>query len=87
MTATGSADIDSLRSAVSGDVLVQGDPGYDEARRIWNAQIDRRPAVVVMPSETKDVVAAIAYARNAGLEVTVRAAPTTPAGTRSVTAA
>jgi FAD/FMN-containing dehydrogenase len=72
MTATSSADLDHLRAAVCGDVLVPTDAGYDDARRIWNAQIDRRPAVIVMASETKDVVAAVAYARGAGLEIAVR---------------
>jgi FAD/FMN-containing dehydrogenase len=72
MTATSNADLDSLRSAVCGDVLVPGDPGYDDGRRIWNAQIDRRPAVIVMASEAKDVVAAITYARATGLEISVR---------------
>ncbi len=72
MTATSSADLDSLRAAVKGEVLAPNDPGYDDGRRIWNAQIDRRPAAVVMATSTADVVSAIAFARENGLEISVR---------------
>ncbi len=72
MTTTRSADLDQLRSAVEGEVHGPGDTGYDEARTIWNAQIDRRPAVVVMATSTDDVATALAFAREHGLEVSVR---------------
>ncbi len=72
MTATSNADLDQLRSAVKGEVHAPGDAGYDAARSIWNAQIDRRPAGVVMVTSTDDVVAAVGFARAAGLEISVR---------------
>lgn len=72
MTATVGGTIESLRSAVSGEVCVPGDAGYDDCRRVWNAQIDRRPAAVVMCTSAADVAAAIKYARAEGLEITVR---------------
>ncbi len=72
MSATVSGGIESLRGAVSGEVCVPGDTGYDDCRRVWNAQIDRRPEAVVMCISTSDVTAAIGYARACGLEITVR---------------
>lgn len=60
-------------SAVSGlDVRRPGDAGFDEARAVWNAMVDHRPAAVVRCREAADVVAALALARREGLEVGVR---------------
>ena len=55
-----------------GDLLERGDPGYDDARRLWNVMIDERPAVIARCRSTEDVVAALAHARTEGLEVAVR---------------
>jgi FAD/FMN-containing dehydrogenase len=49
-----------------------GDPAYDATRRVWNAMVDRRPALVARCRQTSDVVAAIALARSDGLEIGVR---------------
>ncbi len=54
------------------EVLRPGEPGYDDARRVWNAMIDRRPALIVRCHRTADVVAAVALARRDGLEIAVR---------------
>ena len=59
-----SPDVESLRTAVAGQVLQAGDPGYEEARVIWNADIDRRPAVIVRCANAADVSAAIGFAQN-----------------------
>jgi len=66
------SSVAALRSDMVGAVIVPGDPGYDEARSVWNGDIDRRPAVVARCTSPADVAAAIAYARTAGLEVAVR---------------
>lgn len=61
-----------FRSRMRGDVLVPGDAGYDEARRVWNGMFDRRPAVIARCTGTADVVAAVNIGREAGLAIAVR---------------
>jgi FAD/FMN-containing dehydrogenase len=71
---TGFADgaVGALRGSVSGEVLVAGDRGYDAARAVWNALIDRRPGVIVRCRTTADVVVAVTFARERGLPVSIR---------------
>ena len=61
-----------LKRQVRGAVLLPSDVGYDEARRIFNAVIDRRPAVIVRCAATSDVVAAVQCARAQNLPVSIR---------------
>jgi len=56
-----------------GQVLLRGDSGYDEARKIWNGDIDRRPAIIVRCAGVEDVKAAVACARARGISIAVRA--------------
>jgi len=65
-------DLSRLRSTVSGQVMLPGEDGYDSARALWNAMVDRRPAVVVQCSSSTDVATAIDFARNNDLEIGVR---------------
>jgi FAD/FMN-containing dehydrogenase len=62
----------ALRATIRGTVLAAGDDGYDEARAVWNAMIDRRPAAVVRPVDVLDVQAAVRLANAHGLPVSVR---------------
>jgi len=64
--------IGNLRSKVKGRIVLPGDPGFDEIRKIWNAMIDRRPAVIVQCSEADDVPHAISFARENGLVISIR---------------
>ena len=64
--------VEALRATVSGQVILPGEEGYDEARRVHNGLIDRHPAVIVCCQGTADVVDAIGFARDAGLEMCVR---------------
>jgi hypothetical protein len=64
--------VKSLQVAMSGTVSLPGDAGYDSACSIWNGAIERKPAVVASCTSSADVVAALAFARDGGLEVSVR---------------
>ncbi len=64
--------IDELREAVSGEVVRPGDEGYDEARSVWNVRFDRRPKVIVRCRDAADVQAAVKFARQEGLEISVK---------------
>ncbi len=64
--------VDSLRGQVKGDVIGPDDQGYEDARKVYNAMIDRRPGVVVRPVNTEDVVAAVNFARENGVDLAVR---------------
>jgi FAD/FMN-containing dehydrogenase len=61
-----------LQKIVTGTVAEPGQPGYDDAVNIWNAAISRRPAVAVSCTSSADVAAALAFAQERGLEVSVR---------------
>ena len=66
----------SLREApiasVRGDVIVPGDANYDTARQVWNAMVDRRPAMIVRCADAADVPHVLAYAREHDLDISVR---------------
>jgi FAD/FMN-containing dehydrogenase len=64
--------IDQLREDVRGEVIAPTDDQYDEARRVYNAMIDRRPAVIVRPANTGDVMTAVRCAGDNDLPVAVR---------------
>ena len=66
------AAIEALRGKIRGEILWDGSPHYDDARTIWNAMVDRRPALIVRCRETGDVASAIRFARDHGLLVAVR---------------
>jgi FAD/FMN-containing dehydrogenase len=65
-------DIDELRSRFHGALLRPGDEGYEEARRIWNGAIDRRPALIARCTGGDDVEVAVRFARERQLLVSVR---------------
>ncbi len=64
--------IEGLRERVRGEVITADDDSYDAARRVFNAMIDRQPAVVVRCSTTDDVIAAVDFARDRGFDLAVR---------------
>lgn len=64
--------LDALAAAFSGTILRPDDAGYDEARRVHNGLIDRRPAVIARCAGTADIQDAVRLARSSGLEISVR---------------
>jgi len=64
--------IQALKTGMRGPVILPADPGYDEARSIWNAMIDRRPGAIARCSGVADVMHAVRVARSEGLLVSVR---------------
>ncbi len=68
----GPADMEALRAGLRGPACLDGEDGYDEARTIWNAMIDRRPVVAVRCAGAADVMQAIRFANQRGLPISVR---------------
>jgi hypothetical protein len=66
------ADTSALAAAMRGPVLTAADRGYDAVRKVWNGMIDRRPAAIARCTGAADVIAALAFARDAGLPIAVR---------------
>ena len=66
------ATLARLRDAIGGEVIQAGDNGYDDARRVWNGMIDRRPAAVARARDVGDVAPVIRAARELGLPLAIR---------------
>ncbi len=62
----------ALRAALRGPLLAAGEPGYEEARAVWNAMIDRRPALIARCAGVADVLACVNFARTQGLALSVK---------------
>jgi FAD/FMN-containing dehydrogenase len=71
--------VDQLRR-VCADIVTPEDPSYDDARRLWNAIHDRRPAVIARPANADEVAAAIAFGRDRDLEIAVQSGGHAAAG-------
>lgn len=73
--------IDTLKKQLRGNILLPDDPDYEEARKIWNAMIDRRPAGIVQCAGVADVMLSVRVARDNDLLVSVRGGGHNIAGT------
>ena len=73
--------LSDLRAQLRGDMLVSGEDGYDAARTLWNAMIDRQPAVIAHCTGVADILDALSFARDHDLPVAVRAGGHNVAGT------
>ena len=72
MTTLQARKIEELKGGFKGEILLPGDGAYESARKIWNAMIDKRPAVIARCATTSDVVRAVNFARDNGLLLAVR---------------
>jgi FAD/FMN-containing dehydrogenase len=72
MVNVSSSAVDELKTAMRGQVLLPGDASFDEARSIWNAMIDRRPAIILRCAGVADVRRGVAFARDNGLPLAIR---------------
>jgi hypothetical protein len=66
------APVSELAAAVHGDLILPADPGYDQARAVYNAMIDKRPAAIVRCRDVADVVACVRFCRAHDIEIAVR---------------
>ncbi len=66
------ASIDELKAQFHGQVMRPGDTDYDQVRRIWNAMIDRKPALIARCTSPDDVVQAVKFGRKHSLLVSIR---------------
>src|SRR3978361_1544880 len=65
--------IDALKPNFAGAIITPDSPEYESARQVWNAMIDKRPALIVGPTSTADVVAGVNVCRDFGQSPAVRA--------------
>jgi FAD/FMN-containing dehydrogenase len=71
-TSVSATDVAKLRAAFRGALLHEGEEGYDETRRVWNGDIDRRPSLIARCAGADDVATAVRFCRRHGLPATVR---------------
>ncbi|MDP2602517.1 MAG: FAD-binding oxidoreductase [Deltaproteobacteria bacterium] len=65
-------DLDAFKASLHGELLQPSDSGYDEARSIWNAMIDRRPDIIARCRGVADVVACVNFARGHSLKLSIK---------------
>jgi len=74
----------ALQASMRGEVIGRDDPQYDDARMLYNAMVDKRPRLIARCVDAADVIAAVNFAREAGLEIAVRGGSHNGAGSGSV---
>src|SRR5215510_5797152 len=65
-------DIQDLRAKLRGELIAPGDASYDAARKVYNAMIDKKPALIARCADVADVMAAVSLAREKGVLLAVR---------------
>ena len=72
--------LQEFKANFGGEVLLPGDGGYDAARTVFNAMIDRRPAIIAQPADTADVQRSVRFARERDLLVSIKGGGHSPQG-------
>ncbi|MFC2084191.1 FAD-binding oxidoreductase [Bacteroidota bacterium] len=67
-----SGSIEKFKNQLSGKLLLEADSDYDEARKIWNGMIDRKPALIVRATEESDIVNSVNFARDNNILLSVK---------------
>src|SRR3954466_8380460 len=80
----GEATVGELQAALRGTVIRPGDPDYDEARSVWNASHDKRPALIIRCAGTADVIKAMEFVSSQDLPLAVRGGSHSIAGFSTV---
>src|SRR2546429_9572282 len=70
----------SFRDAFRGPIVLPADDGYDDARRVWNGMIDRRPALIARAIDVADIASAGRFGREKDLPIAVRSGGHSPPG-------
>jgi FAD/FMN-containing dehydrogenase len=83
-TTTQTQSLATLAEQLRGELITPGDPGYDDARKVWNGMFDRRPQAIARVQGTVDVVTVVNYARETGIELAVRGGGHSSAGYSTV---
>ena len=71
-TGTTTAPYEELSAALRGTLILTGEPGYAEARAVYNAMIDKHPAAIARCADTADVITCVRFARDHGVDIAVR---------------
>jgi FAD/FMN-containing dehydrogenase len=79
-TVVADAAVDGLKKGLRGELIRPDEPGYDEARKVWNGMIDKRPALIVRCAGVGDVIDAVNFARDNDLPLAVRGGSHSAAG-------
>jgi FAD/FMN-containing dehydrogenase len=77
-------DLARFRDTFSGPIVQESDPGYDDARRVWNGMIDRRPAIIAQAASPADIAPAVHFARQLQIPLAVRSGGHNVAGNGTV---
>ena len=75
------ATVTAFKQSLRGPLIAPGDDSYEEARQVWNGNIDRRPGLIARPAGVADVIQAVNFARDHNLLVAVRGGAHSFAGT------